>query len=130
MLKHFWPVIQADVGHGCCDNQDGCDNRCGCDDHCCYCGASLGAEHLPKCSIRQRTVVVELDHEIELIAWFPEAWSLDLVSEYYKGGVQLDLTSWLPGDGEQPAPSRCMTVTDIREATDEDEERLLEWPEW
>ena len=118
MLKHFWPVIQADLRHSCWDS------------HCCYCGERLGAEHQPNCSIRQRTVVVELDREIELIAWFPEAWALDLVGEYYKGGVHLDLTALSPGLEGQRAASQCMLVTNVREATDEDEERLLEWPAW
>ena len=116
MLKHFWPVTQADIKHSCWDS------------HCGYCGEKLGAEHQPKCSIRQRTVVVELDTQIELLAWFPEAWGLELIREYYKGGVDLDLTALSPDlYGRQPA-SACMTVTNIREATDEDEERLPEWP--
>lgn len=118
MIKHFWPVIQADERHGCRDSR------------CCYCGERLGAEHQPKCSVRQRTVMVELDQEIELIAWFPEAWPLPLVDEYCKGRIHLDLTFLFPDLGEQQAASQCMLVTNIREATDEDEERLPEWPAW
>ena len=118
MLKQFWPVIHADMRDGCLDS------------HCRYCGEGLGGEHQPNCSIRQRTVVVELDNEIELIAWFPEAWPLNLVSEYSKGGVPVVFTYLFPQlEGQQIAP-RCMLVTNIREATDEDEERLPEWPAW
>ena len=116
MFKHFWPVTRADVKRGSWDS------------HCGYCEAKLGTEHRPKCSIRQRTVVVELDHEVELIAWFPEAWPLEIVGVYYQGGVDPNLALLCPGlDGHRPA-SQSMIVTNLREATAEDEESLPEWP--
>ncbi|MGV3486632.1 MAG: hypothetical protein ACO1RT_19600, partial [Planctomycetaceae bacterium] len=116
MIKYFWPVTEADV------------RQTSWSSHCCHCGERIGAEHRPSCMIRQRTVVVQFENEIELIAWFPEAWPLDMVAAYYDGGVDMNLAMLWPGlEGRQPT-SQCMKVTDIREATDEDEENLPEWP--
>ena len=116
MLYHFWPVTQSDVRESCWDG------------HCCYCGEQLGGEHRPQCAIRQRTVVVEIDKELQLIAWFPEAWTLDMVAEYFNGGLDHEFAILMPGlDNHQPA-SQCLVVTSVREATNEDEESLPEWP--
>lgn len=113
MLKHFWPVIDNDLPA----KQAG---------RCFYCGERLGAEHRPRCSIRRRTIVVEVDRMLEVIVWMPEDWSISDIAEHYSGPGLAFLWSSL----ERLNGHRGQKVTGIREATFDDEESLPECPEW
>lgn len=112
MVKHFWPVIDNDLPA----KQLG---------RCFYCGEKLGAEHLPRCAIRRRTVVVQIDRALEVIVWMPEEWSITDIMEHYRGpGVAFLWSSLESLNGMQGR-----AVTGVREATFDDEESLPECPD-
>lgn len=72
---------------------------------CFYCKAPLGSQHIPKCNIRQRTVVIEL--RMDLVVDVPEDWDNDQIKFFFNG------------EGSNCQSNLLDNITDLRERMDQ-----------
>lgn len=97
--------------------------------HCFYCGVAVGLEHTETCSLRLKTVVVEVKAELVIVV--PESWSTHDVEHFLNdsGNCQDNQLTALNDQIEtrgQKDGSGCacgkLRMHYIREASKEDEE--------
>jgi hypothetical protein len=91
---------------------------------CFYCGVKVGEQHKEGCTIRSRTV--NLDVTIHMVMDVPEDWSEEQINFHYNMGswCASNLLSYLEIREEN---ERCLcNITDVKyagEAAEEDEDR-------
>ena len=94
--------------------------------HCFYCGEPRGGEHREGCTIRSRTVVVEI--KVELVVSVPEDWDEHLIEFWMNDGSRCasgiidDIAAMDERlDGDHECPCNFVAGRYLREATPEDE---------
>ena len=91
-------------------------------DECYYCGAKVGEQHKPNCTIRKKTIVARLT--IDFVDSVPENWDKDIIDFHYND------SSWCASNIvnrlEERSNFRCLcdvaSFEYLRDATEEDEE--------
>lgn len=94
-------------------------------DRCFYCDEAVGGVHKSDCVLRERTIVARL--VIEHVVVVPEHWTPEHFLFHRNEGTWCAsnvLRELGASDGDGPCICHATEVAFVREATDEDEERL------